>query len=289
MTNESLLDKDWDAAVARFGGAEHLENEARALGVFRRVRALKCASDLLRLTLAYCLGSMGLRLTAAWAEAIGLASLSNVALLKRLRSMVPWLEILVARLLAAPAGTAICTQTDNRLIRLVDATTVAKSGRDARSAGGVWRVHAVFDLPSERFSAFELTDETEGERLDRAAVVPGEIRIADRAYLQPERLAKVLEAGADVIIRAPWNGARWIDEKGDRVDLIAMLSGTHAKRILPIGRFGSRRRSRRGLRCGWWRCASPKKRSLHRSKEPNAQAKIKARPCGRKRSWLPNG
>ena len=148
MTNESLLDKDWDAAVARFGGAEHLENEARALGVFRRVRALKCASDLLRLTLAYCLGSMGLRLTAAWAEAIGLASLSNVALLKRLRSMVPWLEILVARLLAAPAGTAICTQTDNRLIRLVDATTVAKSGRDARSAGGVWRVHAVFDLPS---------------------------------------------------------------------------------------------------------------------------------------------
>ena len=229
MTNESLLDKDWDAAVARFGGAEHLENEARALGVFRRVRALKCASDLLRLTLAYCLGSMGLRLTAAWAEAIGLASLSNVALLKRLRSMVPWLEILVARLLAAPAGTAICTQTDNRLIRLVDATTVAKSGRDARSAGGVWRVHAVFDLPSERFSAFELTDETEGERLDRAAVVPGEIRIADRAYLQPERLAKVLEAGADVIIRAPWNGARWIDEKGDRVDLIAMLRHSRKK------------------------------------------------------------
>jgi hypothetical protein len=30
-------------------------------------------------------------------------------------------------------------------------------------------VHAVFDLHSERFSAFELTDESEGERFDRAA------------------------------------------------------------------------------------------------------------------------
>jgi hypothetical protein len=226
MTNESLLDKDWDWTVAKFGGATHLEKEARELGVFRRVRAIKCPVDLLRLTLAYCLGSMGLRLTAAWAEAIGLASLSNVALLKRLRSMVPWLEILVARLLA---GTASGRQNNGRLIRLVDATTVAKSGRDARVAGGVWRVHAVFDLPEERFSVFELTDETEGERLDRATVVPGEIRIADRAYLQPDRLAKVLAAGADVIIRAPWNGARWVDGNGHAFDLIAMLRASHDK------------------------------------------------------------
>jgi hypothetical protein len=48
--------------------------------------------DLLRLILAYCLGERGLRLTAAWAETIGLASLSNVALLGRLRNAVPWLQ-----------------------------------------------------------------------------------------------------------------------------------------------------------------------------------------------------
>jgi Transposase DDE domain len=229
MMHESLLGKDWLATVARFGGPELLDKEAREIGAFRRARAVKCPVDLLRLTLAYCLGTMGLRLTAGWAEAVGLASLSNVALLKRLRNMAPWLELLVARLLVEPGRGAKTAVAGGRLIRLVDATTVVKAGRDARSSGGVWRVHAVFDLPSERFSEFELTDETEGEVLDRAAVVPGEIRIADRAYLQPDRLAKVLAAGADVIIRAPWNGARWVDEDANSVDLIAMLKAARGK------------------------------------------------------------
>src|SRR5215470_13183707 len=93
MTHESLLNAGWLSTVDRLGGAEQLETEAREIGAFRRAREVKCAVDLLRLTLAYCLGSMGLRLTAAWAEASGLAILSNVALLQRLRNMVAWLEV----------------------------------------------------------------------------------------------------------------------------------------------------------------------------------------------------
>ena len=69
MTHESLLNAGWLSTVDRLGGAEQLETEAREVGAFRRAREVKCAVDLLRLTLAYCLGSMGLRLTAAWAEA----------------------------------------------------------------------------------------------------------------------------------------------------------------------------------------------------------------------------
>ena len=70
-------------------------------------REVRCAVDLLRLTLAYCLGSMGLRLTAGWAEASGLAAFSNVALLKRLRRTAPWLETLVGRLLLRSLIAAI--------------------------------------------------------------------------------------------------------------------------------------------------------------------------------------
>ena len=40
------------------------------------------------------------------------------------------------------------------------------------------REQAVWSLNDERFSCFEITDETEGERLDRAAVIAGETRIA---------------------------------------------------------------------------------------------------------------
>src|SRR5579871_4344845 len=155
MTRESLSNTEWLRTVDRFGGAELLEQEARELGAFGRARRIKCALDQLRLVLAYCWGAGGLRLTAAWAEAVGLASLSNVALLKRLRNSVTWLERLVCRLLGAASREACMAAAKGRPVRLVDATTVAKAGRD-REGGGVWRIHSVFDLASERFTAFEL-------------------------------------------------------------------------------------------------------------------------------------
>ena len=54
-----------------------------------------------RLILAYCLGGMGLRSTSAWAASAGLADLSNVALLQRLRNCGAWMEHLVGLSLEA--------------------------------------------------------------------------------------------------------------------------------------------------------------------------------------------
>jgi IS4 transposase len=87
----------------------------------------------------------------------------------------------------------------------------------------LWRIHSAFELPSERFGFFELTDEKGGERIDRAPVVEGEIRIGDRVYLQPDRIGALLEAGADIVVRAGWKNARWLTADGKRVDLLAML------------------------------------------------------------------
>ena len=47
----------------------------------------------------------------------------------------------------------------------------------------------------------------------------GEIRIGDRAYMQPPRIANVLEQGGDVIVRAGWRNARWLDERQNPVSL----------------------------------------------------------------------
>jgi|SRR5450432_434275 hypothetical protein len=241
MTHESLSNAGWFCAVDRLGGPELLEKEAREFGAFERARRIKCAVDQLRLVLAYCWGTRGLRLTAAWAEAIGLASLSNVALLKRLRNSADWLERLVSRLLGAGVREACVAAAKGRPVRLVDATVVTKAGRDDRESGGVWRVHSVFDLASERFSAFELTDESEGEVIDRADVVAGEIRVGDRAYLHPDRVAKVLADGADIVVRAKWNGARWLDAEAKRLDLIALLNKARGKGLIdqPIWIKGS--------------------------------------------------
>jgi Transposase DDE domain len=232
MTRESLSNPEWLRTVDRLGGPELLEKEAREFGAFEKARKIKCAVDHLRLVLAYCWGTRGLRLTAAWAEAIGLASLSNVAVLKRLRKSVDWLERLVCRLLGSGASATWAATAKGRPVRLVDATSVAKAGRDAREGGGRWRIHSVFDLASERFTAFDLTDESEGEVIDRAEVVAGEIRVCDRAYLQPDRIAKLLDRGADVVVRAAWNNARWLDEEGNRVDLIALLKKARGKGLI---------------------------------------------------------
>ena len=234
MAHENLTALEWERTVERLGGADVLEREARETLAFQRPREVKSGVDLLRLVLAYCLGLTGLRLTAAWAEGIGLASLSNVALLGRLRNCSVWLERIVARLLVdvKPASGARTAMPDarpaaGRPIRLIDATVVCKAGKSARENGRVWRIHAGFDLPHdgqpERFSAFELTDEKEAERIERLAVVPGEIRIGDAVHCKADGLAQVIAAGADVVVRASWQGARWLDKDGAPLDLVLAL------------------------------------------------------------------
>src|SRR6516225_1686880 len=219
MTRESLVTQDWEGVVARLGGAAALEQSARDTKAFLRARAIATAVDLLRLILAYCLSDRGLRSTAAWATAVGLANLSNVALLQRLRRCGDWLAFLVGEALVAATPQA----SRGRLIRIIDATTVPKAGAAAKKGNKLWRIHSAFDLPRERFGHFELTDQQAGETLDRISVVKGEIRLGDRAYLQPDRMARLIEAGADFVIRSGWKSARWRDAEGCPVDLVAEL------------------------------------------------------------------
>ena len=228
MTHESLVNEDWTRVVARLGGAQLLEASARETKAFARRREIPDAVTLLRLVLAYCLGERGLRSTAAWAASLGLADLSSVALFYRLRQCGDWFAVLVERLLAAAAPKA----SRGRLIRIIDATTVPKAGPAARKKSELWRVHSAFDLPHERFGHFELSDQQEGETLDRIPVVKGEIRLADRAYLQPDRMSVVLEAGADFVIRAGWKSARWLDAEGRPFDLTAALRAARARGLI---------------------------------------------------------
>lgn len=216
MTNESLVNRDWQNVVDRLGGAAELGVSAKEMKAFVRPRELKTAVDLLRMILAYCLGEGGLRSTAAWAASVGLVDISNEALLYRLRQCGAWLAFLVGQALAAGSPKA----ARGRLIRIIDGTTVPKAGTKAKTGNKLWRIHGAFDLPSERFGHFELTDEKGGETLDRIPAVKGEIRIADRAFLQPDRMAAVLDAGADLLVRAGWRNARWLDADGEPVDLI---------------------------------------------------------------------
>ena len=165
MNADSLLNHDWSRIVSRLGGAAALATTACICKAFLRPRGIRNAVDLLRIILAYCLGERGLRATAAWAAASGLADISNPAILYRLRHCGDWLTVLIGQLLTATTPTP----ARGRLIRLIDASTVTKPGPEAKKTNKLWRVHAAFDLPAERCGHFELTDEHGGERVDRIA------------------------------------------------------------------------------------------------------------------------
>lgn len=228
MTHESLSSKDWNCIVSQLGGTAFLTNSARETKAFLRARVIESAVDLLRMILAYCVRAGGLRSTAAWATSIGFVDISNVGLLYRLRQCGDWLALLIGQALSAAAPKA----SQGRLIRIVDATAVAKAGATARQRNQLWRVHSAFDLPHERFGHFEVTDQSEGERFDRIPVVKGEIRIGDRAYLQPNRIAGVLDAGADILVRSGWKSARWLDADGNSIDLCAALHEAAARGLI---------------------------------------------------------
>jgi len=230
MNTDSLLSHDWSRVVEHLGGAVRLTGTARETKAFQRPRGVRDAVSLLRLVLAYCLGSGGLRATAAWAAAIDLADLSNPALLKRLRNCGDWLNLLIGHCLtrAAPCPA------QGRLIRIIDGTTVQKPGPHARKSNELWRIHAAFDRPAERFGHFELTNEHGGEQVDRIPVVRGEIRIADRVHLQPDRMASVMDDGGDVLIRAGWRNARWLDQHGAPFDMAKELARPEDRIDRPI-------------------------------------------------------
>ena len=274
MTRDALLTDDWSRTIERLGGTEALAIGARKTKAFAWGRKIPTPVVLLRLVLADCLGDWGLRSATTWAAAIGLANISNVGLLYRLRRCGDWLALLVGHALAA----SIPHPGDGRLIRILDACTVPKAGTAAKRENGLWRIHSAFDLPNERFGQFLLTDEPAGEQLDRIPVVRGEIRLADRVYLQPDRMANVLADGADVVIRVAWKNARWQQENGEPFDLIDTLRQANADRIdVPVW-MGRRRGPARALRLV----------AVRKSDAAAAKSRRKARRQGQKDGYQPS-
>src|SRR5260370_5036211 len=93
----------WPERSARLPAGFDVEATARSRGAFTRAREIKNAETLLRLALAYGGLGMSLRETCAWAEAGGIVSLSDPSLLDRLCKAAPWLDDIVAALIAEQA------------------------------------------------------------------------------------------------------------------------------------------------------------------------------------------
>jgi hypothetical protein len=218
MDTTIILEYQWPYFASFLASPEVIEETARDLGALQRKRRVDSASTLLRLAFAYGFCGLSLRQTAAWAEASGVASLSDVALLKRLRTASDWLGHLLVLKLAERTSPPL---SPGGRLRIVDATSVSRPA----SAGTDWRVHLGLQLASLTIDHIELTDVKGGESFRRFSFQSGDVVLADRGYAQRRGLARVLQAGADFVIRLPWSNIPLRHPNGDPFDLFRFLRG----------------------------------------------------------------
>lgn len=204
---EELLPTRWKAA-------------ARECKAFQRARYLSDPTPLLRLLLFHAVNDGGLRETVAQARASGIADMSQVALLKRLRTAGPWL---------AWIGAELCRSLRDELHlspglrpRVLDSTTV----QGPASKGTEWRIHYALDLMSLSCDWYELTDAHGGELLERTPMRSGDVLLADRNYLRTPGVRTAAQAGAHVLVRLRWSHPRMQDSQGREFRAL-----DHAKRL----------------------------------------------------------
>lgn len=193
---------------------------ARTTGALQRARKVRDADTLLRLILLHTAAGLSLRQATARADRAGLAHISDVALLKRLRNAETWLHELAVRMLEdSRFAPRLDAASLDRRIRVVDATTVTEPG----STGTDWRLHYVLQLPALACDFFELTDPAGGETYKRVPLKNGDVILGDRGYGHREGVAYVVDEGGDVVVRLNGSGFPLEDEAGAPVAVLDRL------------------------------------------------------------------
>lgn len=218
MNAQTILEMEWPYLVSFLPRTIDVEARARETGAFLRSREIKTATDLLRMVFVYGLCDLSLRNTAAWAEMAEVASLTDVALMKRFAKCDIWLGELLGHKLAERAGTAPPRENSHR-IRIVDATTISQPG----SVGTDWRVHLGYDLQRMMIDHIELTDARGGETFTRFTVREGDLVIGDRGYAHRRGLAAVIDGGADFLVRSNWQNLPLQTLQGERFSPLDFL------------------------------------------------------------------
>ena len=197
MQTVNLLDEEWEFLTDLL--PEDWREQARITGALRRVRGISSADALLQLILMHTATGLSLRQTVVRAQQQSIADISDVALLKRLRSSEPWLRWLTSHMTEIGEAEIVQRMCSQRRVRVVDATTVQEQG----GAGTAWRVHYTLCLPDLNCDFFELTDAHGGESYKRIPVEPRDLLLADRGYSNAPGVASVRDAQGDVLVR--WN------------------------------------------------------------------------------------
>lgn len=199
------------------------ELQAKELGALCRCRKFPDAATLLRILLIHLAEGCSLRETAVRARQGGLADVSDVAIMDRLRQSEEWFRWMNRELM----NSWIVRQPgvvfgDRWKVRIVDGTQVQEPG----PTGSSWRIHYCVGLPSLICSQVEVSGSEgvgNGESFAHFSVQPGELMVGDRAYGLAPGIGHVAESGGDVLVRFSWNNLPLWSKPLERFDLLAHL------------------------------------------------------------------
>jgi hypothetical protein len=206
-----------------------IEETVRQFGVLRRRREVRDAPTLILLAMSYAVVGRSLRDTAAWAKGVGLASLSDVALLKRLKAADDWLGDVCGTMLKERARSQWQAGRALRM-RIVDASCVSRN----RSPGTDWRIHLTYDLGAGRIDGIEMTDDSEGETFLHLSLRPGEIVVGDRGYAHRRGIEWATSHGAEVVVRLNLTNVPLIDDDGNKLDILSAADHLKSSEVMDI-------------------------------------------------------
>ena len=217
MATHNAADEEWQTLVNFL--PVNWKIMAQQSGALKGLRQDKSVENYLRVLLLHVGCGLSLRETAARAGQSGLAELSDVAVLKRLRKSKEWLRQMCEAMFpdqVAPGGI------DAHSLRLVDSTLVREPG----PTGSLWRIHYSLRWPQLSCDGFKLTareGKGNGESLEHYALRKGERVLADRGYCRAGDIHYAAARGAEVLVRFNPDGIRIEDADGQRFALLKHL------------------------------------------------------------------
>ena len=207
---------------------EGWREQARELGALVRCRKFPDAESLLRTLLIHLADGCSLRETATRAKQGKIVSISDVALLKRLKSSGEWLRWMAQRVMEEwidKQPSAIFGE--DLKIRVVDSSTIQEPG----STGSTWRIHYSICLPSLRCDEVHITSPKTGESFKRFDIKSADLFVGDRGYAHPPGIAHVVNGGGAVLVRINLTTVPLVDEKGASFPLLQQLRTLRGRKV----------------------------------------------------------
>lgn len=191
------MSEDWPVLLSFFpDNWIELATEANAI---KKLRKDKDVENYLRTLLMHIGCGYSLRETATRAKLAGLADISDVALLGRLKKAKDWLHSLCVALFKEQ-GIGLHDNRSDFQVRLFDATNVKEPG----PTGSLWRIHYSVQLPTLTCDFFKITPTKgrgTGESFFQYSIKNGDYIIADRGYSTAPGIHHVNSKNAYVMVR----------------------------------------------------------------------------------------